>query len=191
MSYRGGQRSAPRHSRVAAELLGLALVMLTGSWTAWQAQQRVGLNLSGLADVASFLGYADPSKPLDGQTGLTTAQDGGTGQVSFSGPQPGLAVPGTAAFCAPGQSPVFALGLGILKQRIGDVMGNPLECEHPSGPDGSTLQKTTTGLAAYRSASNTVTFTDGYQHWELDSDNRLVTWTGDTPDPPAGAQVLT
>ena len=46
-------------------------------------------------------------------------------------------------------------------------MGAPLECEHPASGNGDTIQQTTTGLAAYTSATNTVSFTDGWRHWAI------------------------
>ena len=46
-------------------------------------------------------------------------------------------------------------------------MGQPLECEHADSVSGDTLQRTTTGLAFYQNASNSVTFTDGSTHWVL------------------------
>jgi hypothetical protein len=79
----------------------------------------------------------------------------------------------------------FALGIAALKQRLGATMGDPIECEHPASGNGDTVQKTTTGLAAYRKSSNTVSFTDGWRHWAL-RDANLITWEGDSPDPPAG-----
>ena len=70
-----------------------------------------------------------------------------------------------APYCNPGQSPAFAVGMADLKQRLGNAMGAPLECEHPTSAIGDTVQQTTTGLAAYNKLTNTVSFTDGWRHW--------------------------
>jgi hypothetical protein len=83
----------------------------------------------------------------------------------------------SAPFCQPGQSPAFANGLAALRAQLGDVMGSPLECEHSSTTAGDTVQQTSTGLAAYSSVTNTVTFTDGWRHWAL-HDAALVSWEG-------------
>jgi hypothetical protein len=77
-----------------------------------------------------------------------------------------VATAGAAApHCAPGQEPQFVLGFAFMKSQLGDVMGEPLECEHPNPDNGDSLQQTATGLAFYRLATNTPTFTDGWNHW--------------------------
>lgn len=81
------------------------------------------------------------------------------------------------------QSPSFALSLQALKGRLGATMGEPLECEHGDGATSDVQQRTTTGLAYYRGATGTPTFTDGFEHWAL-TDQGLVHWSGDSPDPP-------
>ena len=74
-------------------------------------------------------------------------------------------------------------GFAFLKSLLGDVMGDPLECEHANPENGDTLQQTTTGLSFYRKSTNTATFTDGWSHWAWTT-HGLVTWTGDAIDPP-------
>ncbi len=83
-------------------------------------------------------------------------------------------------------APTFVLGFAALKDQLGPIMGNPLECEHANPQNGDSLQQTTTGLAFYRKSTNTPTFTDGYQHWALTTDG-LVTWDGASVDPPGVA----
>jgi hypothetical protein len=83
----------------------------------------------------------------------------------------------------------FTHGLADLKAVLGAPMGEPLECERVVDTDGSTEQATTTGLAYYRSATNTVAFTNGAEHWAL-SDTGLVHWTGDALQPPPDAEEL-
>lgn len=90
----------------------------------------------------------------------------------------------TAPFCRPGVQPSFVFGFRALADAIGDTMGEPLECEHANPENGDTLQRTTTGLAFYRKATNTPTFTDGFRHWALTTAG-LVFWTGLEVDPPA------
>jgi hypothetical protein len=79
--------------------------------------------------------------------------------------------------CAPGQVPAFSLGLASLHARIGSVMGDPLECEHADPATGMTMQQTTTGLALYRSDTNTPMFTNGREHWALTPEG-VSHWSG-------------
>ena len=95
-------------------------------------------------------------------------------------PAPLLAAP---EFCAPGETPQFRFGFAFLSSRLGETMGNPIECEHGNPANGDPLQATTTGLAYYRSYTNTPTFTDGWNHWAWTASG-LVYWTGSSPDPP-------
>jgi hypothetical protein len=95
----------------------------------------------------------------------------------------------SAAFCAPNQSPSFTFGFADLKSALGYIMGDPIECEHPNSANGDTLQQTTTGLAVYRSATNSPEFTDGWNHWAL-APQGVIAWSGaDTPESP-GAQPV-
>ena len=48
---------------------------------------------------------------------------------------------------------------------LGASMGEPLECERAIDDQGNTQQKTTTGLAYYRSKLNIACFTTGWDHW--------------------------
>jgi hypothetical protein len=91
-----------------------------------------------------------------------------------------------APFCQPGQSPQFVLGFADLRSAVGDAMGDPIECEHADPENGDSLQRTTSGLSFYRKSTNTLTFTDGFNHWGLTTDGTdgLVTWTGASIDPP-------
>jgi hypothetical protein len=93
----------------------------------------------------------------------------------------------SAPFCAPGTSPSFVQGFAALKAALGEVMGDPIECQHTDGSSGDVLQQTTTGLAFWRKSTNTATFTDGYRHWALTS-RGLVAWEGSSIDPPATAR---
>ena len=101
-------------------------------------------------------------------------------------PAPTLPLEAAYAYCAPGETPHFVFGLDQLHQRLGDLMGDPLECEHVDASSGDTLQRTTRGLAYYRQATNSPSFTDGTTHWALTA-NGIVRWTGDSVDPPNGA----
>lgn len=134
------------------------------------------------------LAAPDPSRrpfrlrrPLLALMGLAAALGAfGPGLAHAATPAPAQTA---APFCAPGIQPAFQFGFLALKQLIGAPMGDPLECEHGNPTNGDTLQKTSTGLAYYRKATNTPTFTDGVDHWAL-TDAGIVTWTGDSPDPP-------
>src|SRR5919201_5156922 len=96
------------------------------------------------------------------------------------GPGPAVA---QAPFCQPGQPPHFDFGFRALDESLGDMMGQPLECEHAEVGTGDAHQETSTGLALYRKSTNTPTFTTGYEHWALTTDG-LVYWTGESIDPP-------
>jgi hypothetical protein len=164
------RRTARPRRTGRAELVGLALVLVAGLATAWWAAGRLalGVDISGLHTIARVLG--DVSQPLRGHEGASV-------QSNLSPP--------TGAYCQPGQAPSFALGVASLKQRLGDTMGAPLECEHPVSANGDTIQHTTTGLVVYRAATNTVMFTDGWRHWAL-TPQGMVSWEGHDADPPTG-----
>jgi hypothetical protein len=72
-----------------------------------------------------------------------------------------------APWCLPDQTPRFELGFAELARHLGDIMGEPTECEHGDVLTADTLQATTTGLAIYRSCTNTPSFTRGREHWML------------------------
>ncbi len=60
--------------------------------------------------------------------------------------------------------PEFRLGFKSLADQIPNVVGEPLENEH-WGANGDSLQRTTTGLMAWRKADNWTAFTDGATTW--------------------------
>jgi hypothetical protein len=128
------------------------------------------------------------SNPCD--TGTLTWTATAPGAPPPPGPPAAQPAPtGQAAagsFCRPGESPQFRSGFLALKEQLGATMGDPIECEHPDGASGDTLMRTTTGLAFYRKATNTPTFTDGYRHWALTPAGRVY-WEGDAIDPPGAA----
>jgi len=63
------------------------------------------------------------------------------------------------------RSAEFALGFAALKAQLGDVMGEPVEVEHPAS-DEAEVQQTTTGLAVYR-VGELPKFTDGWNTYTL------------------------
>ncbi|MFN8637058.1 MAG: hypothetical protein U0893_24690 [Chloroflexota bacterium] len=101
--------------------------------------------------------------------------------VTQPAPPPPPATSGN--FCRPGESPKFQFGFLALKELLGDVMGDPVECEHPNSANGDTLQRTTRGLVYYRKATNTPTFTNGAEHWAI-TPRGLLYWVGPAVDPP-------
>jgi hypothetical protein len=139
----------------------LLIVVAAAIGTAYIGVQRIGMNLSFIETAASLFGMNETAV---------------THEVGYT-PQP-------AAYCTTGQQPTFTNGLAQLKQQVGDPMGTPVECEHPSSAAGDTEQQTTTGLATYTKNSNTVSFTDGWRHWALTPDG-LATWEGTDSTPPA------
>jgi hypothetical protein len=191
MSYYNRTPSGRRAG--SAEFFGLMLVLAAGAATFWWAGHKIGMDLSSLATAATVLGIRD-THPLryDPRTAAqpttiqiadeTAAQEAPAAQeAAVEQDVPAVSAP----YCSPGQAPAFVHGLGALKEHLGDTMGTPLECEHPSTAIGDTIQQTSTGLAAYNKLTNTVTFTDGWRHWALRGDT-VVTWEGTQSDPPTG-----
>src|SRR5579871_403539 len=161
MAY--SRRLTRKRTPLSAEFMYLLVVLAAGVMTAFWAGHQIGMDLSGIVTVASVLGVDETvASPPD--VGYTQAQ---------------------APYCSTNQQPVFLNGMAMLKQQVGDAMGTPVECEHVASGAGDTVQQTSTGLAAYDKATNTVSFTDGYRHWALMSSG-LVTWDGDA-GPPAPA----
>jgi len=62
------------------------------------------------------------------------------------------------------ESPQFRMGFGTLAELIPEVVGRPIENEHPD-IEGNTVQRTTTGLMVWRKADNWTAFTDGDRTW--------------------------
>jgi hypothetical protein len=171
-------RHTTKKSALSAELLYLLVVLAAGVATAWWAGHKLGIDLSGVRAAASILGLTDTGRLTHGAVGYSAA-------VAQTRDKAQADQPVAAPYCAPGQTPEFALGIGGLKQRLGDTMGTPVECEHAISPIGDTVQQTTTGLAAYNKLSNTVTFTDGWRHWAV-TPGGFVAWEGADPNPPPG-----
>jgi len=151
----------------------LLLVLVAGVGTAWWAGHRIGLDLSSVTAAASILGLTDSSREAHVATGYRPSTDVQTTQTQV------------APYCQAGQTPTFAAAATALKQQVGDVLGTPVECEHPSAPAGDTIQQTTTGLLAYNKLTNTLSFTDGWRHW-AQTPRGPVTWEGTDPNPPPG-----
>ena len=102
---------------------------------------------------------------------------------------PATPTPTGPPFCEGGHVPEYQFGFAALKAQLGDLMGDPVECEHTNPDNGDSLQQTSKGLAFYRKSTNTPTFTNGHEHWALTAQG-LVYWTGDSIDPPADAQPV-
>jgi hypothetical protein len=85
--------------------------------------------------------------------------------------------------CSPRAALTFDPGLLELKAKLGDFMGDPLECASTNPANGDVIQHTTAGLAFVRKSTGMPTFTDGRQHWGLR--DYLIKWGTGTPDPPA------
>src|SRR5215472_9580444 len=81
-----------------------------------------------------------------------------------------------APYCAAGQALDWQPVLVSLSQRLGDTMGQPLECPHPSGDSDDIVQQTSTGLAIVRATTGAPTFTDGTTRWALIGSD-VVSWT--------------
>ena len=96
---------------------------------------------------------------------------------------------GPAPFCQAGQAPEFTMGFKALYDRLFSEMGQPVECEHADPASGDVLQRTTTGLAVYRPATNTPGFANGTRHWAV-TPRGLLFWDGNGLDPPPNALFL-
>ncbi len=94
-----------------------------------------------------------------------------------------------APYCARGARASYAEQLAKLHDRLGDVMGRPVECAHANQDNADTVQKTSAGLAYVRASSGLGTFTTGAEHWAL-SPRGLLYWASDAVDPPRNAAVL-
>lgn len=85
--------------------------------------------------------------------------------------------------CQPGEPVRFRFGIEELHQRLGSVMGTPLQCEQVNPATGKTEQPTTTGLASYDPSINTSMFTSGTLHYAL-YEGRLIQWRSEDDDLP-------
>ena len=91
--------------------------------------------------------------------------------------------------CPPGQALAFGPDLAALAERLGVIMGRPVECARPNPENGDILQQTSTGLAYVRLQTGTPTFTNGSEHWAL-TPGGLRCWAGASIDPPATSETL-
>jgi hypothetical protein len=154
----------------------LAIVVMLGQTT-------------GLYDVPALreVQYLLPlTRPQTGATPSLVAQPAPTAAPAASPAPARTAVPAQTEECTSG-SPRFVHGAASLKAALGARMGDATECERLVDAAGNTEQKTTTGLFYYRVASNTVAFTNGFDHWALTA-RGLVHWSGDDVEPPPNAQ---
>src|SRR5438105_1796489 len=120
-----------------AELVYLVLVLAAGVATAWWAAHILALDLSSVTGAASMLGLTDTAPLTHRAAGF---QPDAHGQANQPAPAP---------YCGPGEIPTFGPRLAAVRQRLGDAMGAPTECEHTVSAVGDTIQQTTTGLVAY------------------------------------------
>ena len=135
--------------------------------------------ISTVIIMALFSGCAVGSYRAPGSTTLAMR--------SLPTPAAVIAAP-AASSCSDGEALRFNQGLAALKARLGERMGTPIECERVDAASGDTLQATTSGLAYYRRATNTATFTNGWDHWAL-SATTVVYWAGEQVEPPTDVLV--
>src|SRR5258708_27329984 len=122
MSY--VNRRFTRRRSGSAELVYLLIVLAAGFTTAWWAGHKLGMDLSSVTVAASILGLTETGRLTHGAAGYQSNVDVQANQ------------PAAAPYCGPGQSPAFANGMTALKQQLGNAMGSPLECEHPTSAIG-------------------------------------------------------
>jgi hypothetical protein len=126
-----------------------------------------------------------------GVTDLGGRQTGSEGDVWWDDVYLGVDIPPLAQAAAPPvdnslQACQFQNSIRLLSTRLGDIMGQPIECEHADLASGDTVQRTTTGLAVVLKASGRPVFTDGSTNWALSDSGVIINWTSPTLDPPAG-----
>jgi hypothetical protein len=160
----GSRRRYQQRARTTSASLGLVLVVSVGIAAAVWISQVLQVDVKRLTSIPAGLGFTMWSgHPQRGHPGANA---------------PLLAEAPVQAVCTP-EHMTFAYGLATLKLRLGERMGEPLECERPVDNYGSTVQITTTGLAAYDQRSQILSFTDRWRHWAL-TQGHLVSWDGDT-----------
>ena len=169
-------RHSARKTAGSAELVYLLIVLAAGVGTAWWAGHKIGMDLSAVTAAASVLGLTENGRSTHGTVGYTPKVANAAETYAGSAAAP---------FCNPGQAPAFAAGPSALRGRLGDTMGTPVECEHAISAAGDTIQQTTTGLVAYNTLTNTVSFTDGWRHYAI-TPRGFVTWEGADSNPPPG-----
>lgn len=79
--------------------------------------------------------------------------------------------------CGAGQQPFLSSSFAGLHERLGDVMGGPLGCEHVDPGTGNAYVQTTSGIALYEKVTDRFTFTNGRDFWSLSADG-VTHWTG-------------
>ncbi len=80
-----------------------------------------------------------------------------TGQITFTS-NPTVSIASSDNFCAAGEQPEFRFGFAELKQQMGALIGEPIECEHYD-EQGNAYQKTTRGELYYHKSSGRIIFT--------------------------------
>jgi hypothetical protein len=178
MAYR--YRRPSGHGRVGRwELLVLVIVLAGGYLATVLISHSIGFDLSGLSTVATYFGYNPPDRTTRAPTGFTSSS------VTAVAIAPSVSSSPVAAntYCSGGETPHYANGFQLLKDQLGDAMGDPMECEHVIDTQGDTQQMTSTGLASYDKRANATIFSQGPDHWQINATG-LTQWTGDTPPTP-------
>lgn len=80
--------------------------------------------------------------------------------------------------------PSLSPGFATLVETAPDIVGQPLENEHPGDVEGSTIVRTTTGLL-YWQPDAAPSWTDGHNRFTLDTARQFVRWVGELIKPPA------
>lgn len=141
-----------RKLRRTPDLIGVLLVIAGAFGSAAWISQSVSVNISGLATLPASFGFVMWSgHPVRNHAGYAA---------------PIFAPVASQPTCDP-EHATFVLELADLKVLLGSTMGDPIACERPIDAAGDTMQLTTTGRAAYLTATATSTFTDGAHQWTL------------------------
>lgn len=102
--------------------------------------------------------------PANTESGYVTPGGMGPGYMDPAYAGPGYVDPGNMPGSAYSGEHHFQLGFAMMANQMPHIVGQPLENER-YGPNGDSLQQTTTGLMVWRQADNWTAFTDGNHTW--------------------------
>jgi hypothetical protein len=149
------------------ELLSLVLVLAASICSALWASMSIHIDATGLGTAPAAIGFGMWSgRPAHSHPGFTAPVQSENRA--------------STAICV-AERPLFVLGLADLKAELGDVMGDPLECERAINSQGDTVQLTTTGIAGYVQLTQTISFTRGERYW-VQVAGRLLAGDGHRPE---------
>jgi hypothetical protein len=82
-------------------------------------------------------------------------------------------------YCGQDQSPTFGPAFATLVEQLGDIVGEPLDCEHADESSQLVVQATTTGNLFRDPSDGSVGFSNGVDRWIVGPDGAVV-WPSDS-----------